>query len=77
MATVLRDTLYNTTSGVLTEREDEEENENNDEELKKYLIKIGNEYQEKLIQGKKIYKMLVSYYSYGHWLLTINIKKII
>ena len=48
---------YNTTSGVLTEREDEE-NENNDEELKKYLIKIGNEYQEKLIQGKKIYKML-------------------
>ena len=48
---------YNTTSGVSTEREDEE-NENNDEELKKYLIKIGNEYQEKLIQGKKIYKML-------------------
>ena len=48
---------YNTTSGVLTEREDEE-NENNDEELKKYLIKIGNEYQEKLVQGKKIYKML-------------------
>ena len=48
---------YNTTSGVSTEREDEE-NKNNDEELKKYLIKIGNEYQEKLIQGKKIYKML-------------------
>ena len=48
---------YNTTSGVSTDREDEE-NENNDEELKKYLIKIGNEYQEKLIQGKKIYKML-------------------
>ena len=48
---------YNTTSGALTEREDEE-NENNDKELKKYLIKIGNEYQEKLIQGKKIYKML-------------------
>ena len=48
---------YNTTSGVSTDREDEE-NENNDEELKKYLIKIGNEYQEKLVQGKKIYKML-------------------
>ena len=48
---------YNTTSGVSTEREDEE-NKNNDEELKKYLIKIGNEYQEKLVQGKKIYKML-------------------
>ena len=50
---------YNTTSGVLTEREDEEENENNDEELKKYLIKIGNEYQEKLIQGKKFTKCWV------------------
>ena len=48
---------YNTTSGVSTDREDEE-NENKDEELKKYLIKIGNEYQEKLVQGKKIYKML-------------------
>lgn len=48
---------YNTTSGVSTERKDEE-NENKDEELKKYLIKIENEYQEKLIQGKKIYKML-------------------
>ena len=48
---------YNTTSGVLTKRSDEE-NENNDEELKKYLIKIENEYQEKLVQGKKIYKML-------------------
>ena len=48
---------YNTTSGVSTERKDEE-NENKDEELKKYLIKIENEYQEKLVQGKKIYKML-------------------
>ena len=48
---------YNTTSGVSTERKDEE-NENKDEELNKYLIKIENEYQEKLIQGKKIYKML-------------------
>ena len=47
----------NTTSGVSTKRKDEE-NENNDEELKKYLIKLGNEYQEKLVQGKKIYKML-------------------
>ena len=34
---------YNTTSGVSTERKDEE-NENKDEELKKYLIKIENEY---------------------------------
>ena len=33
---------YNTTSGVSTERKDEE-NENKDEELKKYLIKIENE----------------------------------
>ena len=48
---------YNTISGVSTERKDEE-NENKDEELKKYLIKIENEYQEKLVQGKKIYKML-------------------
>ena len=48
---------YNTTSGVSTERKDEE-NENKDEELKKHLIKIENEYQEKLVQGKKIYKML-------------------
>ena len=38
---------YNTISGVSTERKDEE-NENKDEELKKYLIKIENEYQEKL-----------------------------
>ena len=43
---------YNTISGVSTERKDEE-NENKDEELKKYLIKIENEYQEKLVQGKK------------------------
>ena len=48
---------YNTEPGVCTKRKDEE-NENNDEELKKYLIKLGNEYQEKLVQGKKIYKML-------------------
>ena len=48
---------YNTISGASTERKDEE-NENKDEELKKYLIKIENEYQEKLVQGKKIYKML-------------------
>jgi len=48
---------YNTEPGVCTKRKDEE-NENNDEELKKYLIKLGNEYREKLVQGKKIYKML-------------------
>ena len=38
---------YNTISGVSTERKDEE-NENKDEELKEHLIKIENEYQEKL-----------------------------
>ena len=48
---------YNTISGVSTERKDEE-NENKDNELKKYLIKLENEYQDKLVQGKKIYKML-------------------
>ena len=48
---------YNTISGVSTERKDEE-NENKDEELKEHLIKIENKYQEKLVQGKKIYKML-------------------
>ena len=48
---------YNTTPGVSTERKDKE-NENKDNELKKYLIKIENEYQDKLLQGKKIYKML-------------------
>ena len=48
---------YNTTSAVSSEREDEE-NENTDEELKKYLIKIENKYQERLVQGKNIYKML-------------------
>ena len=48
---------YNTISGVSTERKDEE-NENKDEELKKYLIKIENEYQEKLVQGKKIYRLV-------------------
>ena len=48
---------YNTISGVSTERKDEE-NENKDKELKEHLIKIENKYQEKLVQGKKIYKML-------------------
>ena len=48
---------YNTTPGVSTERKDEE-NVNKDEELKKYLIKIENEYQEKLVQGKKIYRLV-------------------
>ena len=43
---------YNTAPGVSTERK-YEENENKDEELKKYLIKIEKEYQEKLVQGKK------------------------
>ena len=46
---------YNTTPGVSTERKDEE-NENKDNELKKYLIKIENEYQDKLVQGKKFTK---------------------
>ena len=48
---------YNTTPGVSTERKDEE-NEIKDEELKKYLIKIGNEYKRKLALGKQIYKMV-------------------
>ena len=48
---------YSTTSDVSTERKDEE-NENKDAEVKEHLIKNENEYQEKLVQGKKIYKML-------------------
>ena len=47
----------NTTSGVCTKRKDKE-NEIKDEELKKHLIKLENEYQEKLEVGKEIYKML-------------------
>ena len=47
----------NTTSGVSTKRKDKE-NEMKDEELKKHLIKLENEYQEKLEVGKEIYKML-------------------
>ena len=48
---------YNTKPGVSTERKDAESNIK-DEKLKEYLIKIGNEYQEKLVQGKKIYQMV-------------------
>ena len=47
----------NTTSGVSTKRKDEE-NEMKDEEFRKALIKLENEYQEKIVQGKKIYKVL-------------------
>ena len=48
---------YNTTQGVCTKRKDEE-NEMKDEEFRKALIKLENEYQEKLEVGKEIYKML-------------------
>ena len=44
---------YNTTPRVSTIRR-EEENNIKDEKFKEYLIKIENEYQEKLVQGKKI-----------------------
>ena len=47
----------NTTSDDSTKRKDEE-NEMKDEEFRKALIKLENEYQEKIVQGKKIYKML-------------------
>ena len=47
----------NTTSGDSTKRKDEE-NEMKDEEFRKALIKLENEYQEKIVQGKKIYKVL-------------------
>merc|ERR1711954_129106 len=55
---------YNTTPGVCTKRKDEEneikdeKSEINKEELRKHLIKLENEYQEKLEVGKEIYKML-------------------
>ena len=55
---------YNTTPGVSTERKYEEneikdeKSEINKEELRKHLIKIEKEYQEKLELGKEIYKML-------------------
>ena len=49
--------IYNTTPGVSTIRREEESNIK-DEKLKEYLIQIGNEYQEKLVQGKKIYQMV-------------------
>ena len=47
----------NTTSDDSTKRKDEE-NEMKDEEFRKALIKLENEYQEKIVQGKKIYKVL-------------------
>ena len=46
----------NTTPGVSTKRKDEEI-EMKDEEFRKALIKLENEYQKKIVQGKKIYKM--------------------
>ena len=55
---------YNTTSGVSSKRKDkeneinDEKSEINKEELRKHLIKLENEYQEKLEVGKEIYKML-------------------
>ena len=55
---------YNSTSGVSTQRKYEEneikdeKSEINKEELRKHLIKIEKEYQEKLELGKEIYKML-------------------
>ena len=55
---------YDTTSGVSTERKYEEneikdeKSEINKKELRKHLIKIEKEYQEKLELGKEIYKML-------------------
>ena len=57
-------TNYNTASGVSTERKYEEneikdeKSEINKEELRKHLMKIEKEYQEKLELGKEIYKML-------------------
>ena len=48
---------YNITPGVSTERKDKE-NEIKDEELKKYLIKIGNVYKRKLALVKQIYKIV-------------------
>ena len=48
---------YNTTPRVSTIRR-EEENNIKDEKFKEYLIKIENEYQEKLVQGKKIYRLV-------------------
>ena len=55
---------YNTTPGVSSKRKDkeneinDEKSEINKEELRKHLIKLENEYQEKLEVGKEIYKML-------------------
>ena len=57
-------TNYNIASGVSTERKYEEneikdeKSEINKEELRKHLMKIEKEYQEKLELGKEIYKML-------------------
>ena len=48
---------YNTTPGVSTKRKDEE-NDMKDEEFRKALTKLEYEYQGKIVQGKKIYKML-------------------
>ena len=48
---------YNITPRVSTIRR-EEENNIKDEKFKEYLIKIENEYQEKLVQGKKIYRLV-------------------
>ena len=49
--------IYNTTPGVSTQIS-EEQNEIKDDEFRKALIKLENEYQKKIVQGQKIYKML-------------------
>ena len=45
---------YNSTSSPSSE----EEKEFKDEEFRKALIKLENEYQKKIVQGQKSYKML-------------------
>ena len=48
---------YNSTPGVSTQI-GKEDSEINKEKLRKHLIKLENEYQEKIVQGQKIYEML-------------------
>ena len=48
---------YNSTPCVSTQM-GKEDSEINKEKLRKHLIKLENEYQEKIVQGQKIYEML-------------------
>ena len=50
--------VYNSTLPIDSTQKIEMKSEINDEELRKHLIKLENDYQEKIALGKGIYKMV-------------------